>query len=160
MIARAHPMELRGGEVIAIHPATGAHGQWTVTGPPVQCAETAEIPVRTRAGQGWVTTSVHTKLTLATSHRQDVIAGLRELADWLETHPDVPVSRDQVIAYSATASLSPLDGRAEVDRIAATLGVPSGPRQWRKSSTHVARRRFAGVVFEAAALGVYPERAR
>lgn len=158
MISTAKPMTLQGGEVITQHPTTGQTGRWAVTGPAVQCRETAEIPVRGPGGQGWITCSVHAPLTIATSRRQDVITGLRELANWLEDHPDVPVSGEQTICYWASAGRSPLEARAEVDRVAAVLGVPPGRRRSPGSSTHVARRRFAGVVFEAAAVGVYPER--
>lgn len=159
MISTAKPMTLKGGEVITRHPATGEPGRWSVTGPAVQCGETAEIPVRGPAGQTWISCSVHTVLGVATTHRHDVIAGLRALADWLEDHPDVPVSGDQVVQYWASAGRSPLEARAEVDRIAAALGTSAGRRS-PYSAAHVARRRFAGIAYEAVAVGVHPERAR
>jgi hypothetical protein len=56
--------------------------------------------------------------------RTKVITGLRQLADHLETHPDVPVTR-----HGWDLNIYPDRGdgdgpaRAEVDRIAAILGV-------------------------------------
>lgn len=156
MITRAKPMTLKGGEVIIRDPATGRPVRWPVDGPPVRCGDFAEIPT----GRTWLCAPIGKELTISTTHSQDVIAGLRELADWLEAHPQVPVSGDQTISYFVPPSMSRADARAEVDRVAAILGVTSGPRAWPKSSTHVARRRFAGVTFEAAAYNVYPERGR
>ncbi|WP_433225462.1 hypothetical protein [Actinomadura formosensis] len=154
MIGRATPMQLTGGEVIIRHPVTGRAGRWPVAGPAVRYGGTAEIPT----GRTWLCAAAEQELTISTTHRQDVVAGLRQLADWLETHPEVPVSADQTISYWVPSGTPRPDARAEVDRVAAILGVTSGPRAWPRSTTHVARRRFAGVVFEAAAYGVYPER--
>jgi hypothetical protein len=56
--------------------------------------------------------------------RAQTIAGLRELADYLETHPRVPVCALgwdlNVFPQLPTEDLT----RAEIDRIAAILGVP------------------------------------
>ena len=56
--------------------------------------------------------------------RAQTIAGLRELADYLEAHPGVPVCALgwdlSVFPQLPTEALT----RAEVDRIAAVLGVP------------------------------------
>jgi len=57
-------------------------------------------------------------------HRADLIAGLRDMANWLEANPDVPVGahdfmRLQYCADVYTASLD--EARAEVDRVAALL---------------------------------------
>lgn len=156
MITRAHPMQLQGGEVIIRDPDTGRPVHWPVTGPAVRLGDLAEIPT----GPTWLCAHADEELTISTTHRQDVIAGLRQLADFLETHPDVPVSQDQVVSYWVPGCMPRPDARAEVDRVAALLGVPSGPRVADRSPTHVAQRRFAGVLYEAAAYGVYPERAR
>jgi hypothetical protein len=57
--------------------------------------------------------------------RTKVITGLRQLADYLEDHPGVPVTR---LGWDLNIYPDRGDGdgaaRAEVDRIAAILGVP------------------------------------
>jgi hypothetical protein len=58
------------------------------------------------------------------AHRARVIDGLRLLASYLSDHPDVPVGFTPVsLEFSASASRSDEDGRAEVDRVAAMLGA-------------------------------------
>lgn len=156
MITHAKPMTLRGGEVIAVHPSTGEPGRWPVTAPPVQYGDCAEIPT----GADWLIAPVHKELTIETTHRQDTIAGLRALADFLEAHPDVPVSGEQVVSYWTPAGLRSVEARTQVDKIAAVLGVTAGPRAVLKSATHAARRRFGPVIYQAAAIGVHPGRVR
>ena len=56
--------------------------------------------------------------------RAQTIAGLRELADYLQAHPGVPV-RDLGWDLNIYPQLPTEDlKRAEIDRIAAVLGVP------------------------------------
>lgn len=80
--------------------------------------------------------------------RAAYVAGLRALADHLETHPDLPVPS------AATSQLGPyIDGtdeakRAEVDRIAAVLGVPAVDH----GDAYEARRVFGPVTYEATAI--------
>src|SRR5215471_377568 len=50
--------------------------------------------------------------------REEVIAGLRELADKLENDPQMPVWR-----YGIEVMYSPRDGREGVERIADHLGI-------------------------------------
>ncbi len=61
-------------------------------------------------------------------HRAKVINGLRQLADYLETHPDVPVAPFGWDLNIYTRRDSDAASRAEVDRIAAILGVPTTDR--------------------------------
>lgn len=57
--------------------------------------------------------------------RTKVITGLRQLADYLEAHPGVPVTR---LGWDLNIYPDRADGdavaRAEVDRVATVLGVP------------------------------------
>lgn len=156
MITQAKPMTLRGGEVIVVHPRTGEPGRWPVDGPPVQYCGVAEIPT----GRTWLAAPLSKELTVETTHRQDTIAGLRALADFLEAHPEVPVSGEQVVSYWTPAGLRSVEARTQVDKIAAVLGVTAGPRAVLKSATHAARRRFGPVIYQAAAIGVHPGRVR
>ena len=57
------------------------------------------------------------------SPRDQVIAGLRDLADFLEQHPDVPVNSFTTVAYSVDNRAEPGKRRPEVDRIAEILDV-------------------------------------
>lgn len=56
--------------------------------------------------------------------RHQTIAGLRALADFLEATPDVPVAEYGREYTLYTRDCHDTCGRAEVDRIAALLGVP------------------------------------
>lgn len=58
--------------------------------------------------------------------RGKVLTGLRQLADWLEAHPDVPVAPFgwDLNVYTDRNGGSDDAARAEVDQIAAALGVP------------------------------------
>jgi hypothetical protein len=62
-----------------------------------------------------------------TRARARVIAGLRQAADYLDAHPGVPVSEPgwDLLAFPAPGTRDPA-GRAEVDRVAAVLGVRPG----------------------------------
>lgn len=56
-------------------------------------------------------------------HRSKVTGGLRQLADWLDAHPDVPVCPYGWDLHIYPHLADEAAGRAEVDRIAAMLGV-------------------------------------
>jgi hypothetical protein len=55
--------------------------------------------------------------------RARVTDGLRQAADYLDQHPDVPVSEHGWTLLSFPAPGDDDAGRAEVDRVAAVLGV-------------------------------------
>lgn len=57
-------------------------------------------------------------------YRSKVIAGLRQLADYLHDHPAVPVAPFGWDVLAHAKADSEQAERAEVDRIAAILGVP------------------------------------
>jgi len=60
--------------------------------------------------------------------RRKVITGLRQLAAYLQDHPDVPVCRFgwDLPVYPDNRN-GEADERAQVDKIAALLEVPTGP---------------------------------
>jgi ABC-type nitrate/sulfonate/bicarbonate transport system substrate-binding protein len=79
--------------------------------------------------------------------RAALVAGLREAAAWIETHPEAPVPR------MADLSIFPRgtdeEKWAEVDRVAAVLGVDT--QEWSGGGQYVARRRFGPVTLEVIA---------
>lgn len=155
MIMHKTPLALARGDVIARHPTDGVQGRWPVTGPAVRCGDVAEIPYRTAEGTGWLVAGVEQDLTLLSTPRQDIIAGLRALADFLEANPHVPVSADPEVVYYASRGRGVADAVREVDRVAGLIDAPAGQR----STAHVAVRRFHGVRYEAVAFHAYPKEA-
>jgi hypothetical protein len=74
--------------------------------------------------------------------RAEVTAGLRALADYLEAHPGLPVPQVSICAgLTAYPAGTDTDKRAEVDRIAAILGVITDD-----FGVYQAERRFGGPV--------------
>ncbi|MBN6056409.1 hypothetical protein JYK22_31060, partial [Nonomuraea sp. RK-328] len=55
--------------------------------------------------------------------RTAIVTGLRRLADFLDAHPDIPVSATAPL-YHFTRGGSDADQRAEIDQIAVRLGSP------------------------------------
>lgn len=154
MIIFKTPMDLKAGDVLAAHPVEGMQGRWRVVGPAVQCGDVAEIPYATSSGDcAWLVAGAHQKLSVITTPRQDVIAGLRALADFLEENPFVPVEREQEVVYFASSGRGTTDAVREVDRVAGLLGVTPG----RRAQSHVASRRFHGVQYDAVAFHAYPK---
>jgi hypothetical protein len=81
-------------------------------------------------------------------HRAKVIGGLRQLADWLDAHPGVPVC-----PFGWDLSIYPQHEddaarAAEVDRIAAILGVDVTD-QTPKGGHYIASRTFGLITYEA-----------
>jgi hypothetical protein len=56
--------------------------------------------------------------------RADIISGLRQLADYLDTQPQIPVAPYGWDLLISTHTSDDSGGKAEIDRIAALLGVP------------------------------------
>lgn len=88
--------------------------------------------------------------------RTQLIDGLRALADFLENEPDVPVNSWAHVSYSVTPA-DTADGedsedakRAEVDRVAAVLGVT--PTLSNNGSHYSAQRAFGPVEYRATAI--------
>lgn len=148
-IVKRHPLELTVGDVIAVHPDTGKAIAYLVTAPPVACpGDKVSIDYRQWGQDGQLVIDQHTAVTLDTTHRQDMIAGLRELADWLEDNPLVPVQRATEVVLQVGPELYAGDGIAEVDRIAALIGMPV------EAGRHYAvRRRFGPVRYQAVVCG-------
>lgn len=155
MITHKRPMLVQRGDVIAEHPVDHTRGRWAVAGCPVRSGDIAEIPYHTETGTAWLTASVHADLTLVSTPRQDVIAGLRALASFLEANPHVPVRPQQEVLYVASTGRTTGDAVREVDRVARLIGAPAGQR----STAHVAARKFHGVRYEAVAFHAYPKEA-
>jgi hypothetical protein len=63
------------------------------------------------------------------SARDDLIKGLRDLADWLETHPDAPLGAHDGahVQHSAPAEPDRKTAKRALDRAAAALGLNAGP---------------------------------
>lgn len=87
-------------------------------------------------------------MTDPNGHRAQVIDGLRELADFLETHPDLPApDYPQLNFYPRGDDQAERDG---VDRIAAILGVR--PTASAGGTHYEVTRRFGGVRYAAIAI--------
>ncbi|MEU6780401.1 hypothetical protein ABZ912_14460 [Nonomuraea angiospora] len=89
--------------------------------------------------------------------RVQLIDGLRALADFLDAHPDVPLNSWASVSYSVTATNLNTDDRdqddverAEVDRVAAILGVT--PTLSDNGSHYTALRTFGPVEYRATAI--------
>ena len=82
------------------------------------------------------------------THREAVIDGLRALADFLTGHPDMPVPEFPKLVYLPLGTDE--EGWAEVDRVAAILGVT--PTSKAGGSHYVAARMFGPLQFEVAAV--------
>jgi hypothetical protein len=82
--------------------------------------------------------------------RQSVIDGLRELADFLTDHPDVPVSFSSINTISYLPHGTDEEERAEVDRVAAVLGVTAGSPG--SPDHYSAVRQFGGIAYETVAI--------
>jgi len=88
--------------------------------------------------------------------RADIISGLRQLADYLEDHPDIPVNEFGWQLGVYPPSDTETDRRAEVDRIAAILAVPVDDKTEARGHYMVGRR-FGRITYEAVCV---PDRRR
>lgn len=88
---------------------------------------------------------------MGTPTREEIIAGLHELADWLAANPEVPVS-DVKMRHSVTYMHSDDEANmAELHRIAALIGVEAVATY--KDTHFDAKRRFrGGVMYEVGAI--------
>jgi hypothetical protein len=67
---------------------------------------------------------MHDQSATAGEPRAEVIGGLRQLADYLDQHPEVPVNEFGWSLLDFTRhDVDDTAGKAEVDQVAATLGV-------------------------------------
>lgn len=130
------PLELTKDDMIYRHPETGEAGRWTVTGPAVRYGDCAEVEYCAANGvHGRFVVALHTALDIQRTPRQELIAGLRAMADWLEATPGVPVAECEKADFQHCVDLvDTTDRRAYVDAVAAEMGVqaaPSGPGHYR-----------------------------
>ena len=82
--------------------------------------------------------------------RQAFITGLRDLADYLDQHPTVPVPRYGTEIYLSASSTDD-GGCAQVDRYARQLGV-TPPKTISYSGHYEAARRFGPVGYRMIAI--------
>ena len=86
-----------------------------------------------------------------THQRASFVAGLRELADYIEATPDLPIpSHNSRTAIAPHLSGSDAEDRAEVDRIAAILDA--SPTTTRGDHYKVSRQFSGGITYEAVAI--------
>jgi len=98
-----------------------------------------------------------------TSDRELIVQGLRELADFLTANPDVPITgTHHRLQYSVDSTLrregstSYTERRAEVERVAALLGVePVEPDSINRH--YVAERRFGALAYLVASVDPGPK---
>ena len=87
-----------------------------------------------------------------TAHRERILAGLVDLAAFLEANPDVPVPRfNWSLSIPLGVSVNgttDLRQRAEIDRIAGLLGVAVLDES-ANGGHYIARRHFGPVTYEA-----------
>jgi len=144
-----HPLEVEVGDVITAHPHAASPVWMRVTAPPVRLiCDQVQIDYKERGRRGVLVVDQHTTVTVRTTYRRDVIAGLRALADRLEAEPYLPVGRWSYMQYTASQGRCPQDAVREVDRVARILGVT--PR-WR-GDDYVAEADFGPVQYVAVAL--------
>ncbi|HZB31253.1 MAG TPA: hypothetical protein VE465_13900 [Streptosporangiaceae bacterium] len=156
---RREPLSLKVGDVITEDPydVEGFPGKWTVATPPTLDGDQVWINVRSGAGPGVFVVNRAEQLAVLDAKRAGVINGLRELADFIEAHPDLPVDGHQTISFYAQNARGIDTTEAavvEVDRVAKILGVESGPRH-QGGPHHYAQRAFGRIEYEAVVCGVY-----
>lgn len=83
------------------------------------------------------------------SSREHVIAGLHALAAFIEENPGLPIPDGAYMNYSVIEETDEQE-RAEVDRIAAMLGVNAGPNF--SGNHYVATAFFGPVLYRAVAI--------
>lgn len=79
--------------------------------------------------------------------RAQVIDGLRQLADYLDAHPDVPVNEYGWDLNDYTNHGTDTDERAAVDQVAAALGVPVR-NDTRRGGHYIAARTFGRITYQ------------
>lgn len=85
------------------------------------------------------------------TNRSEYIAGLRQLADFLEANPDVPARGSWSVQYTASLdTTSHEEAMANVDRVAALLGVEPG-YPW-KTAHYQANKHFGPITYHAVAV--------
>lgn len=78
--------------------------------------------------------------------RSRIIRGLRELADYLDCHPAVPVHEEGWDLLVFADGVSQEGGRAEVDQVASVLGVAAAADN-PHGGLYTARRAFGPITY-------------
>jgi hypothetical protein len=84
---------------------------------------------------------------LNSTERAELISGLRDLADYMESNPSLPASSPIVYAFPPTATWAEM--RAEINAAAAVLGVAA---RLAGGGHYVASRSFGPVEYRAVAI--------
>jgi hypothetical protein len=87
--------------------------------------------------------------TRRAEYRAEYVAGLHALADHLAEHPDLPLPQDRHLLVCAGPGGDDAQ-RAEVDRIAAALGVEA--QEVDDGTAYAAMRSFGPIVYRALAI--------
>ena len=157
--ATRRPAFLNKDDVLSKHPHTGEPGQWTVALPPVVQGEDVWVSVRDseQAPAVFVIGRDH-QVSVIDGERAMTVAAVRALADFLDAHPDVPLSHVQAKYFPNHLVFGDTAARvAEVDRIGDVIGVEAGPSH-KGDPHHYAKHNFGhGVIYEAVAASAYPE---
>jgi len=85
--------------------------------------------------------------------RQDLISGLRELADFLESNPEVPAPPG-ITAYVFPPKAANAEMRREINAIASRIG--SGTTTRPECLHYVTSRSFGGIEYRAVAIPAEP----
>lgn len=152
------PSELKAGDVIVIHPSTGQAGEWTVVRQPGRAAcQHAEILVESGGDRMVIVVTSGVDITVRLTPHEAAVMGLRKMAALLERHPTLPVDEFQRIGITHYVDVGDTPHRiAEVDRIAAELGVEAG-RPRTSIRDYEARVEFGSVRYSARANDVLDE---
>lgn len=154
------PLLLNPGDVIARNPNTGFTGSWTVATPPIGHGDDVWINHTngTTNEPGVFVVPRDSEVAIQDGDRAKMVAAVRALADFLETHPDVPVSHVQAKYFPNHRVFEDAAARvAEVDRVGDAIGVEAGPSH-EGDPHHYAKHNFGhGVTYEAVAASVYPD---
>lgn len=95
-----------------------------------------------------MTDTTTTERTTTDQTRAEFTAALRELADFIDTHPDLPLPRGAEVSPFLNGTDE--EDRAEIDRVAGILGAQ--PEQTITGHYRVRRRFGAGVAYDATAI--------
>jgi hypothetical protein len=87
------------------------------------------------------------------TQRQDLISGLRELADFLESNPEIPAP-PEIIAYVFPPKAANAVMRREIDAIASHIGARTATRP--ECLHYVTSRSFGTVEYRAVAIPAEP----
>lgn len=114
------PMELHRGDTITRHPGDPKQPvMWTVVSRQLNDGR-VDICFTVDGTEHVISVDPVADLAVEPEPRMAMVHGLRQLATWLETHPDVPIGRwDKARCAHIFLDFDLAEQRAEIDRIAA-----------------------------------------